>query len=154
MIPQGHRGKLTEFVLSAPFWWWERGDRELSNSGSFGLVGAGAPERIGPSCALPKPPRSSVSFSIEPFSTASSRGVAANVPFFIDYLRDVYRQFDWDLALVIVLVEIAHHDLAHHFRTRSEADRETLPNYLGKEEFRAWMPALRRPSPPRLLQKM
>lgn len=61
--------------------------------------------------------------------------------FFIDYLRDIYRQFDGDLALVIVLGEIAHHNLANHFPTRSEADRETLPNYLGNAEMRARMPA-------------
>lgn len=35
--------------------------------------------------------------------------------FFLDYLREIYKAFEGDLALVIVLGEIAHHNLAVHF---------------------------------------
>ncbi len=35
--------------------------------------------------------------------------------FFLDYLREIYKAFDGDLALVIVLGEIAHHNLSTHF---------------------------------------
>jgi len=35
--------------------------------------------------------------------------------FLLDYLRDVYSAFEGDLALVIVLGEIAHHNLSTHF---------------------------------------
>lgn len=39
--------------------------------------------------------------------------------FFIGYLRDLYRHFDGDLALVIVLGEIAHHNTADHFSVQA-----------------------------------
>jgi hypothetical protein len=35
--------------------------------------------------------------------------------FFLDYLREIYKAFEGDLALVIVLGEIAHHNLSTHF---------------------------------------
>jgi hypothetical protein len=35
--------------------------------------------------------------------------------FFLDYLKNLYREFDGDLALVIVLTEIAHHSTSGCF---------------------------------------
>ncbi len=35
--------------------------------------------------------------------------------FLTGYLLDIYRLFDGDLAIVIVLAEIAHHNTTHHF---------------------------------------
>jgi DNA-binding transcriptional ArsR family regulator len=35
--------------------------------------------------------------------------------FFLDYLKNLYREFDGDLALVIVLAEIAHHSTSGCF---------------------------------------
>lgn len=35
--------------------------------------------------------------------------------FFIRYLNTIYREFDGDLALVIVLGEVAHHNVSHLF---------------------------------------
>lgn len=35
--------------------------------------------------------------------------------FFLDYLKDLYREFEGDLALVIVLAEIAHHSSSGRF---------------------------------------
>lgn len=35
--------------------------------------------------------------------------------FFLGYLKEIYRHFDGDLALVIVLAEIAHHSSSQHF---------------------------------------
>jgi len=45
--------------------------------------------------------------------------------FLLDYLRAIYAQFDGDLALVIVLGEIAHHNTAQHF-TAAGLDSDAL----------------------------
>jgi len=39
--------------------------------------------------------------------------------FFVGYLKDIYRLFDGDLALVIVIAEVAHHNLSTHFSGES-----------------------------------
>ena len=39
--------------------------------------------------------------------------------FFVEYLKDIYRLFDGDLALVIVIAEVAHHNLSTHFSGES-----------------------------------
>lgn len=43
--------------------------------------------------------------------------------FFVGYLRDLYQHFEGDLALVTVLGEIAHHNLATHFPAQAAGDR-------------------------------
>lgn len=44
--------------------------------------------------------------------------------FFAGYLREIYRAFEGDLALVIVLAEIAHHNTGEHFTTEKGLNEE------------------------------
>ena len=39
--------------------------------------------------------------------------------FFVGYLKDIYRLFEGDLSLVIVVAELAHHNLSAHFSTHA-----------------------------------
>ena len=61
--------------------------------------------------------------------------------FFVGYLRDLYRHFEGDLALVIVLGEIAHHNLATHFPTQAAGDREMLKRIADEDGLLRRMPA-------------
>ena len=53
--------------------------------------------------------------SVEVFVVASN--------FFIEYLRSVYREFDGDLVLAIVLGELVHHHISHYFIGSKAAPR-------------------------------
>lgn len=72
------------------------------------------------------PPPLPLSFSLERY--AQRRGeIALNMShFFLGYLKDLHRQFDGDLTLVIVLAEIAHHSIDPQF-PRSSGSGATLP---------------------------
>jgi hypothetical protein len=61
--------------------------------------------------------------------------------FFVGYLRSLYVHFDGDLALVIVLAEIAHHNVAGHFNADSPADRTAIQQLEHDEATRARLPA-------------
>jgi hypothetical protein len=60
--------------------------------------------------------------------------------FFVGYLRDLYRHFDGDLALVIVLGEIAHHNTADHFSVQAGAHPELTKRLTSDEALRKKMP--------------
>ncbi len=46
--------------------------------------------------------------------------------FLSGYLKEIHRQFNGDLGLVIVLAEIAHHSTALHFRSEHGLDRDLV----------------------------
>jgi hypothetical protein len=60
--------------------------------------------------------------------------------FFVSYLRDLYQHFEGDMALVIVLGEIAHHNMTAHFTVEAGGDRETMMRLDGDEGMRKRMP--------------
>ena len=60
--------------------------------------------------------------------------------FFVGYLRDLYQHFEGDLSLVIVLGEIAHHNMATHFSLESRNETETLRRIEHDDALRARLP--------------
>jgi DNA-binding transcriptional ArsR family regulator len=61
--------------------------------------------------------------------------------FFVGYLRDIYTQFEGDLALVIVLGEIAHHNMSTHFAVDGPPDRAGIRRLELDEALRSRLPA-------------
>lgn len=61
--------------------------------------------------------------------------------FFVGYLRDLYAHFEGDLALVIVLGEIAHHNMATHFSVGTGVDRKAIDRMEHDEALRSRMQA-------------
>jgi hypothetical protein len=61
--------------------------------------------------------------------------------FFVGYLRDIYAHFEGDLALVIVLAEIAHHNVAGHFHTHGPSDRAAIHQLDQDEGLRGRLPS-------------
>lgn len=60
--------------------------------------------------------RPPVSFSLRRYKTHEEEVALHMSHFFLDYLKDLHHVFDGDLALVIVLAEIAHHTSSGVFK--------------------------------------
>lgn len=56
--------------------------------------------------------------------------------FFAGYLKDIYRLLHGDLAMVIVLAEIAHHNLDAHFNQGRSTSPGSIDQLAGTAEFK------------------
>lgn len=61
--------------------------------------------------------------------------------FLVGYLRDLYAYFEGDLALVIVLGEIAHHNMAAHFTVETGVDPKVIQQLEMDDALRSRMQA-------------
>ena len=60
--------------------------------------------------------------------------------FLLDYLRGIYEQFEGDLAMAIVLGEIAHHNMGELYADEC-VTLETVSKFHKNEAFREGLPA-------------
>ena len=60
-------------------------------------------------------PRKAPAFSVERYIARKGEVLLHMSHFFLQYLSALYQQFDGDLAMVIVLGEISHHNTSHAF---------------------------------------
>lgn len=74
--------------------------------------------------ASPSPP--SLPFELKRYEAHQSEIALHMSHFLLDYLREIYKAFDGDLALVIVLGEIAHHNMAVHFTRKDGLPAATV----------------------------
>ena len=61
------------------------------------------------------PPLEPLPFSLSAYEARRAEVLLHMSHFFLRYLNDLYRAFDGDLAMVIVLGEISHHNTTHLF---------------------------------------
>jgi hypothetical protein len=73
------------------------------------------------------PPHSPASFSLERYTQRRAEIALHMSHFFLGHLKDLHRQFEGDLTMVIVLAEIAHHSSDPHF-PRGSGSGVTLPS--------------------------
>lgn len=64
---------------------------------------------------MPSQPRADLAFSLEQYAARQGEVLLHMSHFFLRYLSALYQQFDGDLAMVIVLGEISHHNTSHAF---------------------------------------
>lgn len=70
-------------------------------------------------------------FSLRRYKTHEEEIALHMSHFFLDYLKDLYREFDGDLALVIVLAEIAHHSSSGAFKPGNRSGSTFRPEEAG-----------------------
>jgi hypothetical protein len=79
-------------------------------------------------------------FALEAYERHQSEVSLHMSHFFVSYLREIYRHFEGDLALVIVLGEIAHHNLSAHFTAEVGGNRESLARLAREDGLQRQMP--------------
>lgn len=89
---------------------------------------------------MPTPAKSALPFSLESYDQHRGEISLQMSHFFVCYLRELYRHFDGDLALVIVLGEIAHHNMSAHFTSETGGDHDLLKRMAEDETLLARMP--------------
>lgn len=78
--------------------------------------------------------------SYEQYQSRSADISLAMSHFLLPYLLTLYREFDGDLAMVIVLGEIAHHNMSGHFGPRGLSDGAAA-EFDVNPSFREGLPA-------------
>mgnify|MGYP001373267279 CR=1 FL=1 len=89
---------------------------------------------------MPSPDNAFPQIPMGPYERHKSEISLLMSHFFIGYLRDLYHHFDGDLALVIVLGEIAHHNTADHFSVQAGAHPDLTEQLTSDESLRKKLP--------------
>lgn len=89
--------------------------------------------------APPDPGREQGMVSLEAYQRHGSEISLVMSHFLLPYLLTLYREFKGDLAMVIVLGEIAHHNLSGHFGPRGLSE-EAAAALHGKHAFQKELP--------------
>ncbi len=94
-----------------------------------------------PETSMQPSPNAALPFPLESYDRHQVEISLLMSHFLVGYLRDLYRHFDGDLALVIVLGEIAHHNMAAHFTVEKGVDREVMDRMDQDEALRSRLQA-------------